>query len=183
MIYLLRHGQTDWNKIHRLQGITDIPLNDTGRQMARDAYAKYKDISFDCCYSSPLVRAYETAELFLGDRNTPIIKDERFREMNFGPYEGTYGYFTDETHPLYSWFTAPETYVQKDGVETFEEMTARAVAGVENIRKNHDISKENILIAGHGAMCASIICYYKHMPLKDFWDALLKNCELYELEV
>ena len=183
MIYLIRHGQTEWNKIHRLQGATDIPLNETGRQMAIEAGKKYADIAFSCCYSSPLARAYETAELFLKNQTTPIVKDKRFREMNFGPYEGTYGYFTDINHPLHLLFTTPEKYIPKEGVETFEEMTARVVSGVEDILKTHDVKNENILIAGHGAMCASIICHYKKIPLCDFWNALLNNCELYELEV
>ena len=54
MFYILRHGRTDWNEEHRLQGEVDIPLNEAGRQMAYDAAEKYKDIDFDICYCSPL---------------------------------------------------------------------------------------------------------------------------------
>lgn len=54
MFYILRHGRTDWNEEHRLQGEVDIPLNETGRQMAYDAAEKYKDIDFDICYCSRL---------------------------------------------------------------------------------------------------------------------------------
>ena len=52
MFYILRHGRTDWNEEHRLQGEVDIPLNETGRQMAYDSRRKYKDIDFDICYCS-----------------------------------------------------------------------------------------------------------------------------------
>ena len=80
MFYILRHGRTDWNEEHRLQGEVDIPLNETGRQMAYDAAEKYKDIDFDICYCSPLKRAQETARIFLADRNpaVEIITDNSF---------------------------------------------------------------------------------------------------------
>ena len=65
MLYIMRHGKTDWNKMEKLQGSVDIPLNEEGVSIARKAHDKYKEISFDICYSSPLVRAKETAELFL----------------------------------------------------------------------------------------------------------------------
>ena len=89
MLYIMRHGKTEWNELHKLQGRTDIPLNEEGRQMAKIAGEKYKDINFDVCYCSPLVRAKETAKLVLEGRNVPIIYDERLREMSFGIYEGT----------------------------------------------------------------------------------------------
>ena len=182
MIYLLRHGQTDWNLIRKLQGITDIPLNDTGRQMAIDAREKYKDLTFSCCYCSPLERAYETATIFLEDRGIPIIKDDRFKEMCFGPFEGEQNITDDPNHPLYLLFHKPEEFVPTEGVESFEELFQRTLEGVEEIKKNHDLEKENVLIVGHGAMCSGIICNYEGVQLKDFWTTLLKNCELHELK-
>ena len=61
MLYIMRHGKTDWNAAHRLQGHTDIPLNEEGRHMAIKARETYKDLHFDICYCSPLIRAKETA--------------------------------------------------------------------------------------------------------------------------
>ena len=63
MLYIIRHGKTDWNALHKLQGRTDIPLNDEGRQMAEDARKEYRDVHFDVCFCSPLIRARETAEM------------------------------------------------------------------------------------------------------------------------
>ena len=88
MLYIIRHGQTDWNVGHRLQGKTDIPLNENGRRMAREAAAKYRNTHFDVCYSSPLQRAFETARIVLEGRDVPIIRDERLSEMGFGEHEG-----------------------------------------------------------------------------------------------
>ena len=69
----MRHGKTDWNAKHKLQGRTDIPLNEEGIQMAEQAKEKYKDVNFDICYCSPLVRAKQTAEIVLEGRNIPIV--------------------------------------------------------------------------------------------------------------
>ena len=88
MLYIMRHGRTDWNAAHKLQGCSDIPLNNEGRQMAEEAHKKYKDLKFDVCYCSPLIRARETAEIFLRGTNVPIIEDKRLHEMSFGIYEG-----------------------------------------------------------------------------------------------
>ena len=88
MLYIMRHGKTDWNAKHKLQGRTDIPLNEEGIQMAEQAKEKYKDVNFDICYCSPLVRAKQTAEIVLEGRNIPIVYDDRLMEMCFGVYEG-----------------------------------------------------------------------------------------------
>ena len=65
MLYIMRHGKTDWNAAHRLQGRTDVPLSDEGRRMAEAARAEYRDVSIDLCYTSPLLRAKETAEIVI----------------------------------------------------------------------------------------------------------------------
>ncbi len=88
MLYIIRHGKTDWNALHKLQGRTDIPLNDEGRKMAEEAGKLYRDVHFDVCFCSPLIRARETAEILLRGRNVPILTDNRLAEMGFGSYEG-----------------------------------------------------------------------------------------------
>ena len=84
----MRHGKTDWNEIHKLQGRTDIPLNEEGRRMAAAAGKEYQDIHFDICFCSPLIRAKETAQLVLKGRDIPVLYDDRLKEMSFGIYEG-----------------------------------------------------------------------------------------------
>ena len=76
-IYLIRHGETSWNTLGRLQGRTDIELNENGIRLAKITGEKLKDVHFDLAIASPLKRAYETAGLVLGDRNIPILTDER----------------------------------------------------------------------------------------------------------
>ena len=65
MLYIMRHGRTDWNVRHKLQGRTDIPLNEEGRRMAEKAREEYRDVPLDICFCSPLIRARETAEIVL----------------------------------------------------------------------------------------------------------------------
>lgn len=86
--YVLRHGQTDWNVEMRLQGATDIPLNDTGRLQAREAATRFMGIGIDHILTSPLSRASETASI-VGDLLglKPAI-EPRLIERNFGHFEG-----------------------------------------------------------------------------------------------
>ena len=87
-IYLIRHGETDWNLEQRLQGATDIPLNENGLELARETAQGLKEVPFDLIYTSPLKRAKQTAEILRGERDIPLIEEPRIREICFGIYEG-----------------------------------------------------------------------------------------------
>lgn len=87
-IYLIRHGETDWNRMKKLQGTTDIPLNAYGIELAEKTAEGLKDVPFDRIYTSPLIRARKTAEIIRGDRPIEIIETDGLKEISFGDYEG-----------------------------------------------------------------------------------------------
>ena len=182
MLYIIRHGTTDWNEQHRLQGRTDIPLNEEGRQMARRAAEEYREVHFDECYCSPLVRARETAQILLEGRNVPIYVDERLAEMSFGEYEGMEYSFSRPECPIDVFFTAPEQYtVPIGGAESLDGLFARTGEFLrETVYPKLDEGKD-ILIVGHGAMNSSIVCRIREMPRRDFWKAGIENCKLMRL--
>ena len=184
MFYILRHGRTDWNEEHKLQGEVDIPLNETGRQMAYDAAKKYKDIDFDICYCSPLKRAQETARIFLSGRNpaVEIITDNRLHEMCFGDYEGVKNIRQKPECPVYLLFEEPEIYVARDGAESFEELYHRTGVFIELVLKPQLAVGKNVLVVGHGAMNCSIVNQFRGTPIKDFWKDMQGNCELLRVE-
>lgn len=182
MLYIIRHGKTDWNKIYKLQGRTDIPLNDEGRQMAKDAAVEYKDIHFDVCYCSPLIRAQETAQILLKNRNVPIITDERLIEMSFGVCEGLENSFSKPESPMYKFFKEPQNYIPPEGAESFEELFARTGEFLQKIVKPALAEGKDILIVGHGAMNSSIVSQVKNLSITDFWSYGIPNCKLMKLE-
>ena len=83
MMYIVRHGETEWNRLRRVQGHTDIELNDYGRRLARETAVGMEDVHLDLCFTSPLKRAKETALLVLGDRTIPVYDEprDRFRKL------------------------------------------------------------------------------------------------------
>lgn len=87
-LYIIRHGETDWNVKRRFQGRADIPLNEEGRRLARITSEALKETAFTKIYTSPLKRAYETAMIIKGDRDIPVIEEPRIIEIGFGEYEG-----------------------------------------------------------------------------------------------
>lgn len=181
MLYVMRHGKTDWNAVYRLQGGTDIPLNEEGREMAREAAKKYKDIPLDVCFVSPLQRARETAEIFLEGRDVPMIVDDRLREMGFGPSEGVDHIFEKPDCPAYKMFKDPANYVAEGGAESFEELFERTGQFLREVAEPLVAEGKNVLIVGHGAMNTAIINRYRNIPLERFWETLCKNCELVQV--
>ena len=183
MLYIMRHGKTDWNKLHKMQGRTDIPLNDEGRQMASAACEEYKNINIDVCYCSPLIRAYETAQLVLKGRNIPIIIDERLIEMGFGEYEGVENSFKIPNCPINILFNHPEEYKESvGGAETFEALYARTGEFLKEVAEPALEDGKDVLIMGHGAMNSSIICQVRGLPIEEFWSAGLEQCKLLRLK-
>lgn len=181
MLYIMRHGKTDWNAVHKLQGRTDIPLNEDGRMMAREAGIKYSNLQFDKCYCSPLKRAKETAQIFLENKNTPIYTDDRLKEMCFGIYEGIQDVGSNGNNPIKILFTNPEKYITVEGGESLKQLYDRTGDFLKEVIIPKVNAGENILIVGHGAMNCSIIAQLRKTPLNNFWDGMTRNCELVKL--
>lgn len=188
MLYILRHGKTDWNAMHKLQGRTDVPLNAEGREMAEKARAEYAHVHFDVCFCSPLTRARETAGILLRGRDVPIVADERLVEMSFGVCEGQEYSFDDAESsfaadsPIKELFLHPERYTTPvEGGESFGQLFARTGQFLREVAEPLLAQGKDVLIVGHGAMNSSIVCQVRHLPLEKFWSAGIENCKLVRL--
>ncbi len=180
-LYILRHGRTDWNAIKKLQGQVDIPLNDEGRAMAKEAADKYRDVRFDICFCSPLVRAVETAKILLSGRNVPVEYDDRLKEISFGDNEGLEYPKLPEGHCIRTFFLDPAGYVPAAGGESVDDLIKRTASFLdERVYPLIDEGK-SVLIVGHGAMNSSIILNVKHLPVNRLWDEGIENCLLKQL--
>ena len=183
MLYIIRHGRTDWNDEERLQGRTDIPLNEEGRKMARKAAEDFKDINFDIAFCSPLSRAKETAEILLEGRDIPIVFDERLLEMSFGVCEGMKYYFADPNTKVSTFFRDPEHYTDPpEGAESMDELFERTGEFLREVVEPELSKGKDVLIVGHGAMNSAIICQVKNIPRSEYWSAGLENCKLMRLK-
>lgn len=178
MLYIMRHGKTDWNAARRIQGHTDIPLNEEGRQMAIDAREKYRGIKFDVCYCSTLIRAKETAQLFLEGSGTPIIEDTRLMEMSFGIYEGYSNVDAIPGCPIIPMFNDPPNYKGVEGGETFQQLADRTGEFLREVAIPLSEEGKNVLLVAHGATNCSIAGHIRGIPLDKFWDVVMDNCEL-----
>lgn len=182
MLYIMRHGKTDWNLKRKIQGRTDIPLNDEGRQMAKNAALEYKDVHFDVCYCSPLIRAKETAELLLSGRDVPIIFDERLVEMGFGIYEGIENSFQIPNCPVNELFWHPESYTTPvEGGESLDELFARTGAFLKEVVEPDLAAGKDVLIVAHGATNSCIVCQVKNRTRAEFWADGIPNCKIFKL--
>ena len=177
-LYIVRHGKTYWNEQRKIQGWADIDLTEEGREVAVLSAEGMKDIHFDAIYSSPLKRANETACILRGNRDLPVIVDERIKEIGFGVLEGAdfLKIRGDKTSKFASFFEAPELYETPEGGESFEMITERACDFMEEIIEKHK-DDERIMIVAHGAVNKAMMRYIRKNEIKDFWmGALQKNC-------
>lgn len=186
-IYLMRHGETEWNKIGKFQGQVDTPLAKEGILQAQKTSEGMKEIPFDCIFSSPLKRAYMTAQIIRGDREIPLIRDNRLKEMSFGIYEGRRlaGFNKPGRVRAMRFRNDPVRYRPPKHGETFEELIARTSGFIREEILPLEGKMDTILITAHGAAVRSIILALTGRELKDFWNTPFgKNCStaLFECE-
>lgn len=185
-IYIIRHGETQWNTLRKLQGRSDTELNEVGIQLAEITAKALEHIPFDIAYTSPLKRAYKTAEIIVGNREIPIIPDERIQEVSFGAYEGLgcskANYEIPDPEFEY-FFQAPEKYVAKNGAESIEDLCKRTTEFLKEITSNPQLEDKTILIATHGAALKGLLSSIGNKQKKDFWGmGVHRNCAVTELE-
>lgn len=183
MLYIMRHGKTDWNEQHKLQGRTDIPLNENGIAMAKKAAEEYRDIHLDICYCSPLKRAEQTARIVLSGRKAqvPVVIDDRLIEMGFGEYEGVQNSFNISDCNVNVLFRNPDRYIADKGAESLDELFERTGQFLDEVIQPELAKGRDILIVGHGAMNSSIICQIRNKTYAHFWDEGIENCRLKRL--
>lgn len=190
-LYLIRHGETDWNIVKRLQGSTDIPLNEKGEALARKTSEGMKGIPVDLIITSPLKRAYRTAQLIRGERDIPIVVDERIREICFGDYEGLISKAEGYNIPdpdFSNFFKKTEAYKTPPNGESVQSLLKRTKSFLDELKNREDLKNKNILISSHGAAVRAMLCNVEGSGIAHFWGSgVHKNCgvsclELFESE-
>ena len=181
-IYTARHGQTDWNKAHRIQGRTDVPLNATGVRQAEELRERARGIKLDVCYSSPLVRAAETAKIIV-DGKCEIVYDERLMERRYGKFEG-------ETETNYRWTGMLEhdrwdivADTAERGMERATEVLVRARGFLDRVLAENSADAQ-VLVVAHGDFLKAlhyVIIGYDDKT--DFWEFFLENGEVVRYEI
>lgn len=179
-LYLIRHGETDWNTKKRLQGATDIPLNENGEALARKTGEGMKELPIDLIFTSPLRRAYRTAELIRAERKIPILVEERIKEICFGDYEGlvsrTEGYQIPDPDFRF-FFTKPESYRTPPNGESLEHLLKRTGEFLEELKAREELQGKTILISSHGAAVRAMLSQIEGCDLAHFWgNGVHKNC-------
>lgn len=177
-----------WNTVRRLQGQSDIPLNEFGKQLAKETRDGMAQIPMDGCFTSPLVRAKETAQIVLEGRNVPIVEDDRIREISFGVYEGLIckgeRYEIPDPEFRVHFFEKPVLYEPPEGGESIEELKERTGDFLQELFTDPKWEGKTILVATHGAALCAMLSIIKGSSLEQFWgNGVQKNCAVTILEV
>ncbi len=199
-VYYIRHGETAWNKDKLLQGRTNIPLHENGREAAVLTGKGLSEVHFDLCIVSPLDRAMETAELILRENRTVVpetvpalwpagtvsgrggirfFTDQRLMEYCFGEWEGLCFQGPGKNLPLENyqeyWNDLKEEG-RPEGSESFEAFFARVADFLSELDVRYGASRANILVVAHGAVSRGI----RHVLCGDARS--MKNCEAQIIE-
>ena len=173
-LILVRHGETDWNRLGRCQGISDIPLNSTGEKQARDLAHSLKDENIAAIYSSDLQRAVDTARSISEYHGIEIRIDERFREMDQGDFEGLDFTYIRENYAdvLKQWQEEPEV-LRIPGGESLKELQERAWLGFSSLLDRH--SGTNVLVVTHNLTIITLLCKFSGKTLKSFREFIVQE--------
>lgn len=166
-LYIIRHGQTEWNVEGRLQGWNNSNLTEEGRLNAEKLADRLEDIDFDFIYSSTQQRAIDTANIIKGNRNKDIIKLDELKEIGFGTWEGMAINMINEKHgeSFDTYLNRPHLYQPMDG-ESFQDIFKRAEKALKKIIKQ---GGENILIVSHGVTIKVLTAIIKGIPLEELY--------------
>ena len=169
-IFLIRHGETNWNKEGRFQGQIDIPLNENGKTQAKKVSKYLKEINFNKAFSSSMKRPYETAEIILQKRSgLKITKIDELIEISHGLWEGKLENEIKEKWPelLNNWHNKPEEVVMPEG-ESIKEVSERSIKAWDNISLIQSDNDLTLLVA-HDAVNKTLICNILGIDYSNIW--------------
>lgn len=180
--YLVRHGETEWNREGKYTGQSDIPLNAVGRKQARDAAEQLKELKPDVIISSDLSRAQETARIIAQVIEVPIRVDKRLREIDQGEWEGLH---VDEIKSRFNHlFHARKNnplHVASPGGETIGEVHQRVTAAMLDICREY--AHKKVVISAHGVVLAIMRITAQQAPIQQVFDFIPGNAVVHQIEI
>ncbi len=157
-VYFVRHGQTAWNIENRLQGLADIEINDEGERQARTTRDGLAHQAFAAIITSPLKRAFRTAEIISeAHPDTPLIAETALCERDFGEYEGQ----VNDGNYFGLWDYGRDNNLISQG-ETTEQLYERVSGFLERVKVEYD--GEDVLLVSHGGIGVIVEAYYRGLP-------------------
>ena len=183
ILWLVRHGQTDWNILGRWQGQASYApgLNETGRAQALAAREQLKDVCISVAYSSDLLRSIQTAELIAEPSDLSVIPEPGLREIDLGVWEGMLSEDIQKQYPVELEARSKDPFhVRAPQGEAPSEVAERVLATVSDIVKRHP--NESVLIVAHGVSLAIIICHALGIPMEQVYEHIPENAKPYCVE-
>ena len=173
-LWLVRHGQTDWNVEGRFQGQSDVPLNEAGLTQARKLADELNGHEFASVYSSDLKRAYQTAEIIARKVAAPLHVDPRLREICQGEWEGL---LVSEVRQRYNQdFSGPYhdiAHSRAPGGESVIEVADRLTQAADDIALA--FPGQPVLLVSHGLALSALVCTAKKLPLSEVYSHIPDN--------
>lgn len=178
-LYIVRHGETDWNAKGLTQGETDIPLNNTGIKQAKDLAEKLKGIKFDAVFSSDLIRAKKTAEIIAFEKKIAIETTHLLRERRFGKFEGKPYSLMDEFHRNWEKLDKKErtNYKPYKGYESDKEAITRFITFLREISVRY--TEKKVLVVCHGGIMRILL---NHLSDETYLAGAVSNLAYIQLE-
>ncbi len=175
--FLVRHGQTEWNRIERFRGRVDIPLNETGRAQARAVAERLAPEQISAVFSSPLSRALETAKPIAEKHGLSVEIMDALTDLDFGSWQGLTPQEVSEKYPeTYSdWLFHPER-VKMPGGESLDEVRTRVLAAVKDLAPRFE--DQTVVLVSHKAVCKVLLCAVLDLDNSHFWQIEQDNVAL-----
>jgi len=173
-LILVRHSESTWNKLKKVQGIRNPKLSEKGKRQSQLLAKRFKGMRFDAVYSSQLNRAYETAEIVT---NSDICILEDLQEIKLGVWEGkTINQVNKEYKELYEkWYKEP-VEVKIPGGETILEFKNRIIKAFDRIKAQHPY--QEVLVVTHGGVISVYLAHLLEMNLNKVWSIMVKNSSI-----
>ena len=177
-LYVVRHGQTEYNKKGIFQGHIDVPLNEKGKEQALEIAKKIEKIDIDVIISSPLTRALQTAQTIANKKKLDIITDKQFIERSFGEMEGKKP--TEELN--IDKFTDFDLNYKGNSIESIIDFQKRIYSGIEKLKKQY--KDKNVLLVTHTGVIEMVTAYFEGIPKdKKIYTLGIENCGIRKFEI
>lgn len=179
-ILLIRHGETDWNRDRRIMGREEIPLNETGRRQAHYMKESLGSAPLDAIFTSPVMRAQETAQILAEGRDLEPREDERLVEVDYGEWVGMTFVAVRKLPGYVPYYLRLEESVAPGG-ESLYQVRDRGMSFLEELNQKN--SNQTIAVVSHADWIKCVLMHLLDIPFKNIWKFRIDNASVSLLEM